>query len=365
MAKYERPSTAYTPITISANLTKYQDDRDAVPPVPISSEKVDADINKAFDHLNDLDADIIAIVAGGLPSQTGNTGKFLSSNGTSASWNFINTANLVDLSITTAKIVDNSVTLAKQAAGTSNTIQGFAGSGDPTEITTDSTLDLTSDVLSVKDVGVTLAKMANLTAGEIIVGNASNRPSAAAVGTAGQVLTSGGTGVAPTMQDVNVGWTLISNATASASTSIEFTSGIDVTYDTYMVIASAVINNTGSSTIVFKKSTDSGATWTLPSSSTILNITSTTILGNATAGNMLYAGTIAGEENSFIFDIFDITGTITTAGHRANYHNPSGNASMDIATHEWADTGINGIQFSPSAGNFTSGDFYLYGLKKA
>jgi hypothetical protein len=47
---------------------------------------------------------------------------------------------------------------------------------------------------------VTLAKLATGTDGELITWDASGNPAAVAVGTAGQVLTSGGVGVAPTFQ---------------------------------------------------------------------------------------------------------------------------------------------------------------------
>lgn len=358
MAKYERPSTAYTPITISANLTKYQDDRDAVPPVPISSEKVDADINKAFDHLNDLDADIIAIVAGGLPSQTGNTGKFLSSNGTSASWNFINTANLVDLSVTTAKIVDNSVTLAKQAAGTSNTIQGFAGSGDPTEITTDNTLDLTSDVLSVKDVGVTLAKLAPM-------------------GTTGQTLTSNGASP-PTMQDTAGAWTLLSSATASASGSIEFTSGITSTYDAYMVRGVGVRPTTDASHLFTTVSTDSGATWLVGTTYThglkYLLVSANTVYGESSAGAAYIRTQTTGTDNTVSTSYLNFEHVFNNLSDTALYKDVSIRASVvgDTDSHSYDGSSIiqtaaavNAIKYAMNAGSISVGKFYLYGLKKS
>ena len=69
--------------------------------------------------------------------------------------NTVSTANIIDSAVTTAKVNDDAVTLAKLAAGTD---------------------------------------------GELITWDASGNPAAVATGTAGQVLTSGGAGVAPTMQ---------------------------------------------------------------------------------------------------------------------------------------------------------------------
>ena len=53
---------------------------------------------------------------------------------------------------------------------------------------------------NLADDAVTLAKMAAGTDGEILTYDASGNPVAVSVGTSGQVLTSGGTGVAPTFQ---------------------------------------------------------------------------------------------------------------------------------------------------------------------
>lgn len=55
MAKFERPTGTYTPTQGTLNLNKYNDDSTAIPPVPISSTKVDADINRLIDAVNDID----------------------------------------------------------------------------------------------------------------------------------------------------------------------------------------------------------------------------------------------------------------------------------------------------------------------
>jgi hypothetical protein len=60
----------------------------------------------------------------------------------------------------------------------------------------DSTIETNSDAIRVKDNGVTLAKMAGLTRGKIIYGDASGDPAALTVGSNTYVLTSDGTDVA-------------------------------------------------------------------------------------------------------------------------------------------------------------------------
>lgn len=55
MAKFERPTDTYTPTSTTVNINKYNDDSTAIPPVPISSTKVDADVNKLIDAVNEID----------------------------------------------------------------------------------------------------------------------------------------------------------------------------------------------------------------------------------------------------------------------------------------------------------------------
>jgi len=69
----------------------------------------------------------------------------------------------------------------------------------------------------ITDNSVTLAKMAHGTDGELITYDATGAPANVAVGTSGQVLTSGGVGVAPTFQTVDAD-------TAKTDTAQEWTS---------------------------------------------------------------------------------------------------------------------------------------------
>jgi len=70
---------------------------------------------------------------------------------------------------------------------------------------------------NLADNAVTLAKMAHGTDGELITYDATGAPANVAVGTSGQVLTSGGVGVAPTFQTVDAD-------TAKTDTAQEWTS---------------------------------------------------------------------------------------------------------------------------------------------
>ena len=118
---------SYSP-TMTTNSTIYNDDSTASPPVAISSTKVDGDLAYLIDSLNLLDDDINAVVAGGLPTQTGNSGKFLTTNGTTASWAAITSAAM---------------------SGSNSVLLGTDGSGNGDEITVGTGLTLSGSTLSV------------------------------------------------------------------------------------------------------------------------------------------------------------------------------------------------------------------------
>jgi hypothetical protein len=98
------------------------------------------------------------------------------------------------------------------AGGTDGNLITYDASGDPAYVTTGTSGQvLTSGGTGVAptfqtsthtpdDNSVTLAKMAHGTDGELITYDATGAPANVAVGTSGQVLTSGGVGVAPTFQ---------------------------------------------------------------------------------------------------------------------------------------------------------------------
>ena len=114
--------------------------------------------------------------------------------------------------VSNAAIADDAVTLAKMAAGTDGELITYDTSGDPTTVPTGSSGEvLTSNGAGTTptfqtsthtpdDNSVTLAKMAGGTDGNLITYDASGDPAYVTTGTSGQVLTSGGTGVAPTFQ---------------------------------------------------------------------------------------------------------------------------------------------------------------------
>ena len=73
-------------------------------------------------------------------------------------------------------------------------------------------------VTKIADDAITLAKMAGGTDGNLITYDASGDPAYVATGTVGQVLTSGGAGVAPTMQDAAGGRELLVETSFTSQT---------------------------------------------------------------------------------------------------------------------------------------------------
>jgi len=89
---------------------------------------------------------------------------------------------------------------------------------------------------------VTLAKMAGITRGSIIYGNASGDPAALAKGSADYVLTSDGTDIAWASAAGGGSGNLVLIGTVEASTSASLTiTGLDSTYDTFLILVADLI----------------------------------------------------------------------------------------------------------------------------
>lgn len=132
-----------------------------------------------------------------------------------------------DSSVTTAKIQDAAVTTAKLA---SNSVDG-------TKIAVGS--DAQGDILYYNGTDYTRL----------------------GAGTNGQFLKTQGTGANPTWANAGGGLVFLSSATASASSSIDFTSSIDSTYDTYIFIVNNIELSIDGAQLQIRTSTDGGSTF--------------------------------------------------------------------------------------------------------
>ena len=227
------------------------------------------------------------------------------------------------------------------------------------------------------DNAVSLAKMASGTDGNIITYDASGDPAFAVTGTSGQVLTSGGAGVAPTFATASGGaWTYISTATASASASVVFTSGLDSTYDQYVIVFTSVVPASDSQNFMFKVSDDAGSTYEATNYDFFLvkghsgNGTIETEAGPGATAVKLHAfvGNASGEgcsglihinnpSNSSLFTMFHWKGVGTD-------NTPE--TRMGDGVGSWnTTTAVDAVQFAFASGNITSGTFRLYGINNS
>ncbi len=153
---YQRPSAGYTGESGLPNRTKYNDDSTASPRRPISSTKLDGDINYLIDAVNALyDTAVSGVVAdnsitdaklrdsaglsviGRSANTTGNPADIVAASddqvlrrsGTSIGFGQIATAGIADSAITAVKIADTNVTFAKVQNVNTSTILGRTSSG--------------------------------------------------------------------------------------------------------------------------------------------------------------------------------------------------------------------------------------------
>jgi hypothetical protein len=153
---FSRPSASYTGEAGLVNRTKYNDDSTASPRRPISSTKVDGDVNYLIDAVNTLyDTAVSGVVAdnsitdaklrdsaglsviGRSANSSGNPADIVAAsddqvlrrNGTSIGFGQVATAGLADSAVTTAKIADTNVTFAKIQNVSTGVVLGRSSSG--------------------------------------------------------------------------------------------------------------------------------------------------------------------------------------------------------------------------------------------
>ena len=186
------------------------------------------------------------------------------------------------------------------------------------------------------------------------------------VGTAGQVLTSNGAGALPTFQAAGGGGSelvLLATATASSSASLNFTSVITSAYTGYYLVVENLLTST-TCNVDLKLSTNNGSTfaasalcattaWTLNSGSApSYDGTSGTMRISTNNASSTYCG----------FANISIQGSGTLAWWGILTGDHSDNTSDESFVGKTS-TGINAFQLLPTAGTFTSGKVYLYGIK--
>lgn len=285
----------------------------------------------------------------------------------------VTTVKIRDGAVTTAKIADGAVTAGKLAAGATVPADG--------SITT----------AKIADGAVTSAKLADSSIftlaqgaipkslvdakGDLLVATANDTVARLAVGSNNQVLT------ADSAQASGVKWATpaggsmvyISSVTASNSASVAFTSGIDSTYDVYVISFAGVESSaSGASDLNMRFSTNGGSSYFSGASDYIVRL--------ARSVTALILGT--GQSAIKITDqVNPATGNTPVGGfvylHNAAVSNKHTSALIycaeldspadnhGVGRSSGMGTGaVNAVQFSNSSGNLY-GTFRLYGIKNS
>jgi hypothetical protein len=203
---------------------------------------------------------------------------------------------------------------------------------------------------------------------QLLAVNSSNQIASIGAGTAGQVLTSNGSGSAPSFQAASSAgsWVLLQTQTASGSpTTISFTSQISATYNSYVLTWSNVQpSTTASPTLVV--STNNGSSWI--SSGYLCGTlyaaynSATTQTGSSTAYAYLGAGsTNTGYSAGQVF-LSNVSNGSPFLMNGTSF--ASGNNSISLIGGTNTATNVNAIQlaFGTTGYTFNSGTFTLYGI---
>lgn len=171
-------------------------------------------------------------------------------------------------------------------------------------------------------------------------------------------------------------WVEISRDTASASTNIEITTGIDGTYKQYKLVFENILPSTASATLGMHVGTGATPTWKLAAtdytwSAVSTNDTSSTPVGDfggaqdrieltIAIGNLSYNGA----SGSVTFDVPDNTSIRQRFSFDFNGSNGSFESWRNTGAGVLRDTGnVTAFRFIMSSGTIASGDIVLYGLR--
>ena len=199
-------------------------------------------------------------------------------------------------------------------------------------------------------------------------------------GSADQLLKTDGSGnlsfTAPTAGTM----TFISSAAASASSSVEFTSSIDSSYETYVVYYYNVVPATDDTELYLRLSTDGGSSY--------LNTNYIAIAEGRTGGSVSRAalttaahmhswgggyGVDSGDSNAGTSGYAYISNPSSTTEHKVTWGaggSIAGGSTAQVMTNycsiqTGSTSAVDALEFTMSSGNITSGTFLLYGIKNS
>ena len=249
--------------------------------------------------------------------------------------------------------------------GTKHLEMGVGGSGGGLSMTTGHFLTINHQPYANRGTDTNLTERFRIaSSGQIGLGGAN-------YGTSGQVITSNGSGSAPTWQDAGGGaWNLITTVTASNDTEVDLT-GTSSTYDKYCIIARNVYSSSASGSYTQAQVINNGTVVSSTSYRTaarIMNSNSSTITGlnETSTGHFLVGrGGDATNEFSDFWIYFNSTHSGATNMHLFRGY------SVGYATYTWnmdfatavplSVVNISGLRFTMDSGNIY-GTFQLYGI---
>ena len=175
------------------------------------------------------------------------------------------------------------------------------------------------------------------------------------------------------------GLNLISTQTASSSSTIDFTSGIDSTYKEYIFKFSNIHPGTDDKTLQFNMSADSGSNYNVTKTSSFFRVFNNESdsgfltyrtaedLAQSTAFQSLTTGSATMDDSSIngelhLFDPSSTTFVKHFISTVIDYANGSSAMTCFVAGYGNTTSAVDAIQFKMSSGNIDAGTIKLYGV---
>ena len=179
-------------------------------------------------------------------------------------------------------------------------------------------------------------------------------------------------------------WNFISKQTASADSTIDFTSGIDSTYREYLFTFKDIHPATDNALFQFNMSIDAGSNYNVTKTTTFFKARlseadSENELGYETGSDLaqstsfqpfVYNGISNDNDSSLcgVFHIFNPSSDTFVKHFSAQCHYMSTSGSAEVAYNTFVagygntTSDVDAVQFNMSSGNIDAGDICLYGL---
>tara|TARA_Y100001973_G_C5194460_1_gene333249 strand:- start:1938 stop:2729 length:792 start_codon:yes stop_codon:yes gene_type:complete len=247
--------------------------------------------------------------------------------------------------------------------------------------------DLADDIVTeakMANDAIGLAELKAGTDGELITWDASGNPTTVGAGTSGHFLKSQGAGSVPVFAAAGGGsMTFISSVTASDSATVAFTSGIDTTYEEY-IIKGVNIHSASDDVYFYAVAGTSGPSY-LTTNEYDWRIDGANQGGTSGADNGSTLGRIGFHKDSgsgemagnATYEMMDVEFILRAPGATDNWkkffirtvHTQAASGQgIYVSTGGGqirSSTAITAIKFQFSSGNISSGNFYLYGINKS